>query len=112
MVNGNSLRYFPDNLYDTVYKTLNTSNNQFVYLKCNEGRHIELIGLRDAPKLSHLSVLSLINNCLKFKRQEIPRPLWNSYYYFSHCKICKKVLVLNEKKSKIFDCLCYELRKY
>jgi len=64
-----------------------------------DGR-IELIGLRDAPKLSELSVLSLIDNCVKFKRQEIPRPLWNSYDFVCRCQICKKLFVFNEKNQK------------
>jgi len=102
MIDGNSLWYFPEILLDKVFQTLNIFNNRFIYLKFNEERreNAEFTGLQNPPKLSDLAVLSLINNCIKFKRQEIPRPLWNSYDFVCRCKLCKKLFVFDEKYQK------------
>ncbi|XP_060862424.1 leucine-rich repeat-containing protein 40-like [Metopolophium dirhodum] len=102
MIDGNSLWYFPEILLNKVYQTLKIFNNRFIYLKFNEERreNVEFTGLQNPPKLSDLSVLSLINNCIKFKRQEIPRPLWNSYDFVCRCRLCKKLFVFDEKYQK------------
>jgi len=102
MVDGNTLWYFPEILSDTVYHTLNIFNNRFSRLKFNEIRrvNVETTGLRNAPKLSDFAVLSLINNCVKFKRQEMPRTQWNYYDFVCRCKSCKKLFLFREKFQK------------
>lgn len=38
--------------------------------------------------LRHLSFYSIVDNCIKFKRQEIPSTLWKDFNLFGPCSTC------------------------
>lgn len=106
MIDGNSLWYLPESLIDIVFEALKIFNNQFwrFFLNLNEQR-CENPSLRNPSTLLDLSILSLMKYPIKFKRQEIPRDLWDSYEFVCRCKNCRKLFVYDTKDQRfIFSC--------
>jgi len=99
LVDGNSIKYFPKSLLNKVFHTLNISNNRFANLKLNHEEQREYVksSIDLPPKLLDFSILSLINNCVKFTRQEIPRSIWDEYDFVTRCIACKKLFIFNTK---------------
>lgn len=98
-VNNNSLRYFPNSLISRRFEQLDISNNMFIQCDMLELDHIHSykqshnIKVVERPivkKLSHLAFCSLVENRVKFKRQDIPRTLWYYFNVIGRCSQCHK----------------------
>lgn len=104
MLDGNSLWYFPESLLDKVLEALQIFNNRFrrFFLNLNKQRCENAVnnGLQNPSTLLDLSISSLITNNINFKRQEIPRDLWDSYDFVCRCKNCKRLFVYDSKNQK------------
>lgn len=94
------LNYLPDSLYFRTFKELDISNNLFLKEDLQSDDHIhnymklqnEFDKLAsDEPcvtNLSHLSFYILVQNSIKFKRQDIPRTLWPYFNVVGRCAQC------------------------
>lgn len=100
------LTYLPFSLIRRTFNELDISNNNFVrndvlkfdhiyvYLKLlNQPNERINILEKNANKLCHQAFFSLIKNCVKFKRQDIPRTLWHYFNVVGHCAICNKYVL-------------------
>lgn len=110
-VSNNSLQYLPYSLRHTPFEQLDVSNNiGMVNIRALTGKifkehivdHIMKYSLHNekirnddkiAQKLSALSFCSLIQNQIKFKRQDIPYTLWSLYDLAARCVTCCKYVL-------------------
>jgi len=103
IVADNMLSYYPSSLIYTKLNEVDISNNIF---KLPESRYfnstfsyMDVFGSLKRPDnlfvkpLSHLSLSSLIDNCVPFKRQDIPRTLWLFFDVVGRCLLCKKCIL-------------------
>lgn len=100
----NMLTYFPLSLFKRTFNELNISNNKFVREDVIEFDHICMyLKLLDEPKkknnenrvskLSHAAFNCILKNCIKFKRQDIPRTLWHYFNVVGVCGICERFIL-------------------
>lgn len=95
------LNYFPACLYPRTFNLLDISNNSFMGKDSLLNDHILYMQSHNEPissapvvkKLSHLSFYSLLDNCIKFKRQDIPRSLWHYFNIVARCVHCHKFVL-------------------
>lgn len=79
-----------ENEFDEEYNGT-VSNNMFMHPV-----HPIRLGSSDRSviqSLSCLSFYSLINNGIKFKRQDIPYTLWHYFNEFCRCQLCHKCVM-------------------
>ncbi|XP_025208257.1 plant intracellular Ras-group-related LRR protein 5-like [Melanaphis sacchari] len=98
-VNGNSLAYLPHCLSSRVFNSIDISDNLFnssrtqsydhllQYLSVSE---IKIEDFDHVKPLSHLALFSLMDNCVPFKRQDIPRSLWIYFRLMGRCVFCMR----------------------
>lgn len=93
--------YFPDSLFTRSFKHLDISNNQLMQFDSLDFDHIlayqqsinkeynsETPQKEFVKSLSHLAFASIVENAIKFKRQEIPRTLWPYFDVVGRCINC------------------------
>ncbi|XP_060847500.1 uncharacterized protein LOC132927069 [Rhopalosiphum padi] len=99
-VADNKLVYLPYCL-SRLYVSMDISNNliigtvspndSYLYKYIMELLTIQKIDVKNVvPSLSHLSLYSLMDNCVPFKRQDIPRTLWINLNVMGRCDVCKR----------------------
>lgn len=94
----------------TEYKLLDISNNSFIPHR--ETPPFTTIDRKDCvPSLLRLSYYSIVKNCIKFKRQDVPRSLWKNFNLIKYCGMCKSY-VLSDYIGRIFFSRpnCVEIR--
>lgn len=114
-VSQNLLEYFPGSLRNITFNELDISNNEHLPSESNifvsirggfkkidnihnyklhqqNQSNLDFDIARSAQKLSSLSFCSLMQNKIKFKRQDIPRTLWDLYQVVARCVLCHKFI--------------------
>jgi hypothetical protein len=101
-VADNKLVYFPHCLSLKLFHELDISNNlipdrvtpnddhlfkYLMVLKSIQNKKLDEISL---TSLSHLALYNLMDNCVPFKRQDIPRTLWIYFNLMGCCISCKR----------------------
>ncbi|XP_026815921.1 uncharacterized protein LOC113555647 [Rhopalosiphum maidis] len=100
----NLLSYYPDSICCKIFQKVDISNNPFQLPEYHVFEHlVKYVDVFTSLKrpdddlivkpLSHLSFYSLINNCVPFKRQDIPRTLWLYFDVVGRCMLCKRLLL-------------------
>jgi len=100
-ISDNKLRYFPDCLYTRTFKELDISDNmladsdtlQFDHINAYKKDNQLETKKNTVHKLINLSFCSLVENSIKFKRQDIPRTLWYYYNFVVRCVHCNKFML-------------------
>lgn len=103
-INDNELKYLPEVLKYRTFKELNFTRNKFDSFNFQlldetsyeKIKKLDKMRTKRNPvclKLSYLSFFSIIDNGVKFKRQEIPRELLNSFNVISRCRYCNQWLL-------------------
>jgi len=100
-VNDNKLVYLPHCLSSKLFNEMDMSNNSIRGKVKSGDDHLfkYITALKTVQKnvvedsvtsLSHLSLYNLMDNCVPFKRQDIPRTLWIHFNVMGRCIVCKR----------------------
>uniref|UniRef100_A0A2S2NTU5 Protein lap1 n=1 Tax=Schizaphis graminum TaxID=13262 RepID=A0A2S2NTU5_SCHGA len=101
LVTENLLVYFPHCLSSKTFNEVDLSNNLFHGLiKSSDDHLLRYLAVSSAVKkddvenavtsLSHLALYNLMDNCVPFKRQDIPRTLWIYFNLMGRCNVCTR----------------------
>ncbi|XP_026818413.1 leucine-rich repeat-containing protein 69-like [Rhopalosiphum maidis] len=100
-VADNFLRYLPRCFSAKIFDEMNISSNLirgrvnqyndhlFRYLAVSSTVKKDNVE-NTVTSLSHLALYNLMDNCIPFKRQDIPRTLWIYFNLMGRCKVCNK----------------------
>jgi len=106
------ISYYPSGLMFARLEEVDISNNIFKLAEPLDHCRLSYIEVfrRKRPDddlivrpLSHLSLFSLINNCVPFKRQDIPRSLWLLFDVVGRCLKCEKCILPDYSSIGYFD---------
>ncbi|XP_025198198.1 uncharacterized protein LOC112596654 [Melanaphis sacchari] len=98
-VNDNSLVYLPHCLSSRVFNSIDISDNLFNTPRTQPYDHllqylsvfeIEIEDFDHVKPLSHFALFSLMDNCVPFKRQDLPRTLWIYFNLLGRCVFCMR----------------------
>jgi len=96
--------YIPHILFRRKFKEIDISNNSFQLPKSLVFDHLKMyLNVSDiVPKeyfdlkpLSHLAFYKVMDNCIPFKRQDIPHTLWTLLDVVGRCMLCDKWILPN-----------------
>lgn len=103
LVNDNLLVYFPHCLSSKTLNEVDLSNNLFNLPRTQSYDHLlQYLAAFETNKilaedfefivkpLSHLALYNLMDNCVPFKRQDIPRTLWMYFNLVGRCIVCMR----------------------
>lgn len=96
-INKNKLDYLPGCLQDRTFKHLNIRDNNFLVPSYYSSDDLNMVGPGKPTclKLCDLSFFSLINNCVKLSRREIPFALRHLFYSFCRCRYCNALMMID-----------------
>lgn len=100
-IDGNMLTYLPICLKDKTFKHLNVTKNQLeeFVVELHENKNKQFLKTKRSSKKSvsvnlfHLSLYSIIDNCTKFRRQNLCPALYHYFDIVYRCPDCNHLMI-------------------